>query len=89
MSSLLCFFFAWTYRRGGLRPEDRKEAVVADRAGSLGFFPARSSYPPVVAAGAAVSALGIVFGLWLFLVGFGILASGVAGMTFQYARRGE
>jgi hypothetical protein len=89
MSSLLCFFFTHNYRHNGQRPEDRKDAAVADRAGPLDFFPARSFYPPLLAAGAAISALGIVFGLWLFLIGFGILAAGVGGMVFQYAHRGE
>jgi hypothetical protein len=33
--------------------------------------------------------LGIVYGLWLFLIGLGILAAGVAGLVFQYVHRGE
>ncbi|SFF59222.1 Cytochrome c oxidase subunit IV [Actinacidiphila alni] len=89
MSALVSFFFDQTYRRRGSRPEDRKDAEVIERAGPLDFFPARSAYPPVVGAGAALAALGIVFGLWLFLIGFGVLGAGVGGMVFQYARRGE
>ena len=33
-------------------------------------------------------AFGIVFGLWLALIGFGLLVMGVCGMVFQYAGRG-
>jgi hypothetical protein len=89
MSALICFFFTQTYQRRGARPEDDREGEIAERAGPLDFFPARSAYPPVTAVGAALSALGIVFGLWLFLLGLGTLAAGVGGMVFQYVHRGE
>ncbi|MGK5732123.1 aa3-type cytochrome oxidase subunit IV [Streptomyces sp. URMC 124] len=87
MASLMAFFFAMNYRRRGARPEDRAKAEIAERAGPLDFFPPRSAYPALTALGAALAALGIVFGLWLFLVGFGVLAAGVGGMSFQYVRR--
>jgi hypothetical protein len=89
MASLICFFFTQNYRRRGARPEDDRAGEIADRSGPLDFFPAASPYPPLTGLGAAVSALGIVFGLWLFLLGFGVLASGVGGMVFQYVHRGE
>ncbi|MEU8549226.1 aa3-type cytochrome oxidase subunit IV [Streptomyces roseoverticillatus] len=87
MASLMSFFFAMNYRRRGARPEDDKKAAIADRAGPLDFFPPRSAYPPLTALGAALSALGIVYGLWLFVIGFGVLAAGVGGMVFQYVQR--
>ncbi|MET9417353.1 cytochrome c oxidase subunit 4 [Streptomyces klenkii] len=87
MASLMAFFFAVNYRRRGARPEDDEKAVIADRAGPLDFFPPRSAYPALTALGAAVTALGIVFGLWLFIIGFGVLAAGVGGMAFQYVQR--
>jgi hypothetical protein len=89
MASLISFFFARTFLQRGSRPEDRRNAEVADRAGPLDFFPARSPYPPVVALGAALTALGVVFGLWLFLIALGVLIAGVLGMVFQYVHRGE
>jgi cytochrome c oxidase subunit IV len=88
MSSAICFFFTQNYRRRGPRPEDHRTSEVADRAGHLGFFPARSPYPVVVAFGAAVTALGIVYALWLFLIGFALVAAAVSGMVFQYVQRG-
>jgi hypothetical protein len=89
MASLICFFFTQNYRRRGARPEDHRDGEIADRAGPLDFFPARSPYPLVTAAGAVLCALGVVFGLWLFLLGLGTLASGAGGMVFQYVHRGE
>lgn len=55
----------------------------------MDFFPPHSPYPVITGLGAATAALGIVYGLWLFLIGFGILTAGVAGLVFQYAHRGE
>ncbi|UWE10446.1 cytochrome c oxidase subunit 4 [Actinacidiphila bryophytorum] len=89
MSSLVCFFFAQNYRRRGLRPEDDRQGEVLDRRGPVDFFPPDSPYPVVAGLGAALSALGIVYGLWLFLIGFGIIAAGVGGLVFQYVHRGE
>jgi hypothetical protein len=89
MSLIICFFFTRTYRTHGSRPEDNRQGEIADRAGPVDFFPARSVYPTVTGLGAAVTALGIVFGLWLFLIGFGILCAGVGGLVFQYVHRGE
>ncbi|RLU79945.1 hypothetical protein CTZ27_35950 [Streptomyces griseocarneus] len=87
MASLVAFFCAVNHRRRGKRPEDRKDGEIAERAGRLDFFPPRSYYPPLTGLGAALSALGIVFGLWLFLIGFGVLWGGVFGLAFQHVRR--
>ncbi|MBY8882219.1 aa3-type cytochrome oxidase subunit IV [Actinacidiphila acidipaludis] len=89
MASVISFFFTMNYRRRGSRPEDNSASEIVERSGPLDFFPARSAYPPFTAVGAAVTALGIVFGIWLFLIGFGILFTGVGGMVFQYVHRGE
>ncbi|MFF2652544.1 cytochrome c oxidase subunit 4 [Streptomyces sp. NPDC058045] len=89
MSTLLSFFFDRTYRRRGLRPEDRGEGEVADRSGPLDFFPPHSPYPPVTGLGAVATALGVVFGLWLFVLGLGLLLAGVFGLVFEFVQREE
>lgn len=89
MSSLICFFFTQNYRRRGSRPEDDREGDVVERSGPVDFFPARSPYPVLTAVGAALGALGIVFGVWLFLLALGVLTAGVFGMVFQYVHREE
>ncbi len=70
----------------GARPEDRKEAEIRESFGFRGFFPPRSAYPVLTAAGSAVLAVGVVYGLWLALIGLGILAAGVFGFIFQFAQ---
>ncbi|MGW3622870.1 aa3-type cytochrome oxidase subunit IV [Streptomyces sp. NPDC000880] len=89
MASLVAFFFGTTYRRKGIRPEDRKEAEIRDRAGPLGFFPPHSAYPVLAAAGSAALAVGVVYGLWLVLIGLGVLTAGVFGLVFQFAGGSE
>ncbi|MET7568340.1 cytochrome c oxidase subunit 4 [Streptomyces sp. NPDC005492] len=88
MAALVSFFCAVQYRRKGRRPQDRTDAEVADGAGPLEFFPAQSPWPLITALGFAVVCTGVVYGLWLLLIGFGVLARGVLGMVFQYANRG-
>ncbi|MFI9802813.1 cytochrome c oxidase subunit 4 [Streptomyces sp. NPDC052301] len=87
MAALVSFFCLIQYRRRGTRAQDRTDAEVADAAGPVAFFPDESPWPIVTALGFAVAAGGVVFGLWLFLIGLGILARGVFGMVFQYAHR--
>lgn len=87
MSSLVTYFFAGTYRRKGTRPEDRKEAEIRENVGFRGFFPPRSAYPVLTAAGSAVVAVGVVYGLWLVVLGLGVLLAGVFGFVFQFGGR--
>ncbi|MER6025955.1 cytochrome c oxidase subunit 4 [Streptomyces sp. NPDC001851] len=87
MAGLVAFFCLIQYRRRGTRAQDRTEAEVADAAGPVAFFPDESPWPIVTALGFALAATGVVFGLWLFLIGLGVLARGVYGMVFQYAHR--
>ncbi|AXI80807.1 aa3-type cytochrome oxidase subunit IV [Peterkaempfera bronchialis] len=87
MSGLVAFFLWVQYQRRGRRPQDRTDAEVAETAGPLDFFPPRSSYPVLCAVGATLLALGVVFGLWLFLIGLGTTAAGVAGFVFQFNGR--
>ncbi|WP_369179119.1 aa3-type cytochrome oxidase subunit IV [Streptomyces mutabilis] len=87
MASLVAFFLRVQYRKKGLRAQDRADAEVLDAAGPLDFFPPHSPWPATTALGAVVLALGIVYGLWLALIGFGLLALAVFGLVFQYAGR--
>ncbi|MEU2367595.1 cytochrome c oxidase subunit 4 [Streptomyces pseudogriseolus] len=88
MSALVAFFLWYRHRKDGLLPKDRKGASVHEAAGPVAFFPPRSAFPVLAAAGTALLGLGAVYGLWLFLIGAGVLVPGVLGFVFQYAARG-
>ncbi|MGH2725149.1 MAG: aa3-type cytochrome oxidase subunit IV [Actinomycetota bacterium] len=63
-------------------PEDRPEATPAAAADEpLGEFAVESVWPVVLAAGAALVGGGLVFGLWLFVVGALVTAIAVVGFT--------
>ncbi|MFF3392051.1 cytochrome c oxidase subunit 4 [Streptomyces sp. NPDC002669] len=87
MSALIAFFCGANHRRKGARPEDRSDSEVRERSGPVDFFPPYSVCPVIVAVGAALIGLGVVYALFLFLIGLGITLAGVLGMTFQFAGR--
>jgi hypothetical protein len=68
------------------RPEDLKDAEIADGAGELGFFPPYSWWPLWCAATLAVCVLGVVFGWWLFIIGVGLGILALQGWIFEYYR---
>ncbi|WP_037853976.1 cytochrome c oxidase subunit 4 [Streptomyces sp. NRRL S-340] len=88
-AALIAFFLRVQHRRRGPRAQDRQDAEVVDTAGPLAFFSPHSPWPVVVALGAVLLALGVVLGLWLVLMGFGVLGCGVLGLVFQHAGRDD
>jgi hypothetical protein len=87
MSAVIAFFCAVNHRRKGQRPEDRPDAEIRERSGPLDFFPPHSGYPPMTGLGVGLMAVGVVYGLWLFLIGFGVAMAGIFKMVFQFAGR--
>lgn len=83
MSTLIAAFLWRQFGRGGYRPEDRKGAQVREASDRRFSFPARSYAPAVSAAGTALVGLGVVQGLWLALIGFGVLVPGIFGFVFR------
>lgn len=89
MAALVAFFLAVQHRRHGPRAQDRPDGEVIDTAGPLDFFSPHSPWPIVAALGAVLLALGVVYGLWLVLLGLGVLGCGVSGLVLQYAGRDD
>ena len=87
MASVISFFCLINHRRRGQRPEDRPGSDIRERSGTVDFFPPHSGYPVLTALGAAVIAVGVVYGVWIILIGFGLLWPGVFGMVFQFRGR--
>ncbi|KAF4409901.1 MULTISPECIES: cytochrome c oxidase subunit 4 [Streptomyces] len=87
MASLVAAFLWVQWARAGKRPQDTREAPVHEGAGPVDFFSPRSYYPVLTAAGTALLGLGMVYGLWLFLIGIGVVAPGIAGFVFQHNDR--
>ncbi|ADB31847.1 hypothetical protein Kfla_2782 [Kribbella flavida DSM 17836] len=86
LALLVTFYLAITARRMDPRPEDRKEAEIAEGAGELGFFPPHSWWPLWCAATLSVAVLGLVFGWWLFIIGSALGIIALSGFIFEYYR---
>ena len=78
-------FFWFISRRIDARPEDRKDAEIADGAGELGFFSPASYWPLGIALAVAVTALGLAFFYpWLIITGGVAVLLAVGGLLFEY-----
>ena len=78
-------FFWFISRRIDPRPEDRKDADIAEGAGELGFFPPSSYWPFGLAVSAALMGLGLAFFYgWLILIAVAALLITIGGLLFEY-----
>ncbi|HVM68057.1 MAG TPA: cytochrome c oxidase subunit 4 [Acidimicrobiales bacterium] len=76
-------YLLWRSRRAPALPEDRPDANPDDLAGRVGSFPESSVWPLVIAAGAAMTGVGLVFGVWAGLPGVVVLATAFVGATLE------
>ena len=78
-------FFWFVSRRIDARPEDRKDADIADGAGELGFFSPSSYWPVALASSAALMGLALAFWYsWLILLAGAALLITIGGLLFEY-----
>src|SRR3954471_19413865 len=68
------------------RPEDRKDAEIADGAGELGFFPPYSWWPLWCGMTLATVVLGVVIGWSLVVIGAVLGMVALTGWVFEYYR---
>ena len=85
LTLLVTFYLGFHASRMEPRPEDRKDAEIADGAGELGFFPPYSWWPLWCAATLAVIVFGTALGAWWLLIIGGALGSvALCGWIFEY-----
>jgi len=84
LSFMVGYYLLFTARRMEARPEDRPDGEISDGAGEVGFFPPHSWWPLALAAGFGLTALGVIFGLFLFLIGFVAITAAALGFVFEY-----
>jgi hypothetical protein len=86
LTTLVTFYLGFHATHMDPRPEDQKQAEIADGAGELGFFPPYSWWPLWCAATLATCVLGIVYGWWLFIIGVALGALAISGWIYEYYR---
>jgi hypothetical protein len=85
LCGLIGGFFWFISRRIDARPEDRKDAEIAEGAGELGFFSPSSYWPFALAVAAAITGLGLAFWYaWLMALGVVAILVTVGGLLFEY-----
>ena len=85
LTGLIGGFFLFVSRRIDARPEDRKDAEIADGAGELGFFSPSSYWPFALALSAATMGLALAFWYsWLIIIGGVALLITIGGLLFEY-----
>ena len=78
-------FFWFVSRRIDARPEDRKDAEIADGAGELGFFSPGSYWPFALACSAGLMGLALAFFYyWLIIIAGIALLITIGGLLFEY-----
>ncbi len=85
LTGLIGGFFWFVSRRIDARPEDRKDADIAEGAGELGFFPPASYWPFTLALSAALMGLALAFWYsWLILIAGAALLITIGGLLFEF-----
>jgi cytochrome c oxidase subunit IV len=85
LTSLIGGFFWFVSRRIDARPEDRKDAEIADGAGELGFFSPGSYWPFGLALSAGLMGLALAFyHPWLIAIAGAALLCTIGGLLFEY-----
>ena len=87
LTGMVALYLGFHARRMDPRPEDRKDAEIADGAGELGFFPPYSWWPLWCGATLAVIVFGVAHGAWWLVIIGGVLgAVALSGLVFEYYR---
>jgi hypothetical protein len=84
LGHIIGYYLLYTARRMEPRPEDRPDAEQEDGAGEVGFFSPHSWWPFFMAFGPALMFLGVIFGVWLILIGAAATGISVTGLVYEY-----
>ena len=85
LTGMIGAFFWFVSRRIDARPEDRKDAEMADGAGELGFFSPASYWPFALGLSVALTGLGLAYWyFWLIAIGAAAILATVGGLLFEY-----
>lgn len=87
LSVFLAFYLGRAHKaQGGELPEDRGDADIDDGDPEIGHFSPWSWWPLAIAAGAAVTALGLAVGLWIVFIGAALTVISLIGWQYEYYR---
>ena len=86
LAFLVAFYALYTAKRVYPRPEDRLDAEVEEADPEYGFFSPHSWWPLVLGFSTMVIAFGLIFAVWLIVLGVFVLFVALIGWMFEYYR---
>jgi 4-hydroxybenzoate polyprenyltransferase len=86
LAFLVAFYAMYTSKRVYPRPEDRLDAEIDEADPEYGFFSPHSWWPFVVASSATLVVFGLIFAVWLIVLGVAALVFAIVGWLFEYYR---
>ena len=86
LAFLVAFYALYTSKRVYPRPEDRLDAEVEEADPEYGFFSPHSWWPLVLGFSTMVIVFGLIFAVWLIVLGVFILFIALIGWMFEYYR---
>jgi hypothetical protein len=86
LAFLIAFYALYTSKRVYPRPEDRLDAEIDEADPEYGFYSPHSWWPLAVAFGAMVIVFGLIFAVWLIVMGVALLVVALVGWLFEYYR---
>jgi hypothetical protein len=84
LAVLIAFYLLFTQNRLGYQPEDNSQANQNEAPSDYGFYSPHSWWPMIVALATAVTFLGLIFAVWILLLGLGLVIFSVWGWLFEY-----
>lgn len=86
MAFLIGFYALYTAKRVYPRPEDRLDGNIDEADPEYGFFSPHSWWPLAVGFSVFLVVNGLIFAVWLLLLGAVVLAIALVGWLFEYYR---
>jgi hypothetical protein len=86
LALIIGFYVLYTAKRVYPRPEDRLDGEIDEADPEYGFFSPHSWWPLFVGLGAFIIALGLIFAVWVIVLGLAALMLAIIGWMFEYYR---
>ncbi len=86
LAFLVAFYALYTAKRVYPRPEDRPDAEIDEADPEYGFFSPHSWWPLILGFSTMVIVFGLIFAVWLIVLGVFVLLVALIGWMFEYYR---
>ncbi|MHB1067983.1 MAG: cytochrome c oxidase subunit 4 [Candidatus Nanopelagicales bacterium] len=84
---LVAFYLLYTSKRVFPRPEDRLDAEIDEADPEYGFYSPHSWWPLAVGFSTFLVVLGLIFAVWIIVLGVSVLMISLVGWLFEYYRK--